>query len=152
MLGDLFLDLNPELFFVYGLCSFALAHIVFIIYFTINYKFSFDKILIKTLPLTIFAFYVAWTFRVAPEDLLIPVWLYIGVIFLLAIVVFIKEDTDKLIKIGVISFIISDIVIAYDKFIYSFNLVLVVNSVLYFPALFLIIYGSILDKKVKPSY
>lgn len=119
--GDTFLMLQGDnpLFFILGLSSFLLAHIAYIVGFR-NFKASASKnmqviMLVVFIGYTLALSYVLWS---GLGDMKIPVILYAIVLTIMGIVGVIKNyGVNYLIIVGVMLFIFSDSMIAYDKFV-----------------------------------
>lgn len=119
--GDVLL-LFQDQFFIYGLASFLLAHILLI---TVSSKFleevSIPRILIHSIPfLGILAFLL---YVISPNlgELLIPVIVYGVVISVFGVVTFLiytsKKTTENLwLFLGALTFILSDSILALNKF------------------------------------
>lgn len=116
LLGDVFLMFGGELCFMLGLGSFLLAHVFYIFLFKSQFKFSLPKALpFATATLTYFLFIKSGI----DQNLLIPVSVYCLVITLMGIFAAgrrTKKSSYNLVLIGSILFIISDSLIAFNKF------------------------------------
>ncbi len=116
LLGDVFLMFGGELYFMLGLGSFLLAHVFYILLFRNQFNFS----LFKALP---FAFATLTYFMLIKsgidKNLLFPVSVYCLVITIMGIFAA-GRNTNKssyiLVLIGSILFIMSDSLIAFNKF------------------------------------
>jgi uncharacterized membrane protein YhhN len=116
LLGDVFLMFSGELNFILGLGSFLLAHVFYILLFKNQFNFS----LFKVLPFAAATFsYFLFIKNGIDQNLLIPVGIYCIVITLMGILAA-GRKTNKvsynLVLIGSILFIISDSIIAFNKF------------------------------------
>lgn len=122
LFGDTFL-LNPE-YFVYGLSSFLIAHLIFIFAFSIQDGFQFN---LKT-ALTVFSVSIAvfiFLFNSLGE-FLIPVCIYMLVISVMACQginqwIMYSNTFGLVLAIASVLFLFSDSVIALDKFKYPFE-------------------------------
>lgn len=143
--GDTFLMLqgtNPS-FFIFGLGSFLLAHIAYILAFA-----KFDAALptsgviitsVLFFGYSILLSYVLWS---GLGEMKIPVILYAFVLTMMGIYGVIKNlRISNLVVIGAILFILSDSMIAYDKFVEPFNSSRFLIMSTYISAQFLIIRG-----------
>lgn len=119
VIGDMFL-LNPDKFFTYGLIAFLFAHIMYILVFI-------KKRNPKTKPfgfIIIILLYGSIVFYFIKDGLgkfTIPVLIYIMVILTMAIFAFWRKETVNkqsyfLVLIGALFFILSDSLIAINKF------------------------------------
>ena len=116
LLGDVFLMFSGELNFILGLGSFLLAHVFYILLFKNQFKFS----LFSALPFASATFsYFLFIKSGIDQNLLIPVGIYCIVITLMGIFAAARNTnimSYNLVLIGSILFIISDSLIAFNKF------------------------------------
>jgi len=143
--GDTFLMFQESnsMFFILGLGSFLLAHIAYISVFrkferVINNGWSF-VIIIISMCYTAGLLYLLWP---GLAEMTIPVLLYAFVLTVMGAVGVIQNlKVNNLIIIGVVLFLISDSMVAYDKFVESFtsSRFLIMSS--YISAQFLLIQG-----------
>jgi uncharacterized membrane protein YhhN len=116
LLGDVFLMFSGEKFFMLGLGSFLLAHVFYILLFKTEFKFQ----PLKTLPFVITT--SAYFLIIKPgidQNLILPVLAYCVVITLMGIFASnrITNRTSYItVLIGSILFVISDSLIAFNKF------------------------------------
>ncbi|MCD8540207.1 MAG: lysoplasmalogenase [Leadbetterella sp.] len=114
-LGDVFLMFDG--WFIPGLVAFLLAHVSYILLFRKEYRFSFAAILAFALPT---AGFLVFLYPGIPEGLRIPVAVYCGVITLMGIYAASRTTPSRLsyryILGGAVLFIISDSLIAVNKF------------------------------------
>lgn len=122
LMGDVFLmfvNKSPN-YFMFGLVSFFLAHVFYCLVFFRDRNPKTNPIGLIFI-LTIYAFGLFYLLKNNLEDLLIPVIFYIGVILLMVISAFLREKkvTQKsftYVFIGAILFVISDSILALNKF------------------------------------
>ncbi len=125
-LGDVLLifeDKNP-LFFIGGLVSFLLAHIMYIIYFTKYIQFSKLSILqkiIPSIPAIIFSISLVWFLWPSLGSMKLPVLAYAFVLtcmlyFSIIAAYFIKKQANYLFIAGALFFVLSDSLLAINKF------------------------------------
>lgn len=119
--GDVFLLFN-EKFFLYGLASFLLAHILYIKILSSDLKqISFVKIITTSIPF-IFAFgSVVYLIRDSVGEMLIPVIIYGIIISTFGVITLLNflhtKSTENLwLFLGATIFIVSDSLIAINKF------------------------------------
>jgi uncharacterized membrane protein YhhN len=116
LLGDVFLMFGGELYFMFGLGSFLLAHIFYIFLFKSQFKFN----LLKALPFAAATLsYFLFIKRGIDQNLLIPVSVYCIVITIMGIFASGRKTNNlsyNLVLIGSILFILSDSLIAFNKF------------------------------------
>lgn len=125
LMGDVFLMLQ-EKWFIHGLASFLLAHILYIFGFLDAYRFTFT---IKTLFLTLLfilivsAFYI-YLFEGVKEAggavLLIAVAIYIAIITTMVSLAVMTET--PILIVAALLFFISDAILAINRFRVSFKL------------------------------
>jgi uncharacterized membrane protein YhhN len=150
--GDVLL-LFQDQFFVYGLASFLFAHILLI---TVSSKFlkktAIAKILTHSIPFLLILMLLLYTVYPTLEDLLIPVIVYGIVISVFGIVTFIVYSNERskenlLLFVGAITFILSDSVLAINKFYESTELLEDTIMVTYIIAQYLICRAMIFKAK-----
>jgi len=134
-LGDYFLDLRNEKWFLPGLVAFFAAHVAFAIYlfehmhplsmFTPT-QWGISAVLIV---LTV-GFYI-WLKPALPGDMKIPVAAYSAVITIMGITALTTTLPSLLVPLGAILFIASDVVLAVEKFKFKFPLDKKINWGLY---------------------
>lgn len=152
--GDVFLLFkDQQLFFIIGLVSFLLAHIFFIkIVFKRLINVSYKKILTTYIPfLVLFIFLFLFISR-SVGNMMIPVLIYGMVISLFASVALVANEERRSIKslymlTGAVVFIISDSLLAVNKFYYTLPVFEVIIMFTYIVALYLIYRSMVLRKK-----
>jgi uncharacterized membrane protein YhhN len=116
LLGDVFLMFGGELYFMLGLGAFLLAHVFYILLFKDQFKFNLMSIFpFVGATLSYFMFIKSGI----DPNLLIPVSVYCLVITLMGIFAAGRKTINSsynLVLMGSILFIISDSLIAYNKF------------------------------------
>ena len=118
-LGDLFLLGSGQRFFILGLASFLIAHLMYLKILTKRLQINWLKSLLCIAYAGLFLkFYLL---HHLPADLKIPVMVYISVIILMAIAaVNQKEAHEKhnlYVAIGAVLFVLSDSIIAVNTFV-----------------------------------
>ena len=140
--GDVFLMFSGLNYFLLGLSSFLLAHVFYIVLFVPQAKFSF-------LPIVAFgvvtAGYLTFLYPHIASDFRIPVIAYCVVITLMGIVAASRNKSASYgyILAGAILFIISDSLIAYNKFYTALENDALLVMTTYGAAQFLILEGWI---------
>lgn len=122
VVGDIllmFVDCHPN-FFIGGLISFLLAHLMFVKIFYLK-RNSKNKPLGITTILLLYAFGLFFMLKDNLGDLLIPVLFYMAIILLMVILAFLRlGNVSKLsfylVFFGALCFIISDSLLALNKF------------------------------------
>lgn len=124
-IGDvllLFAD-QHSLFFIGGLVSFLIAHLVYIFLFQKQTKINNNTIYLRFIPVVVIyllgILYVLWS---SLNEMKIPVIIYaivISAMLLMSIKAFFewKKPTNHLVLIGAILFVISDSILAINKFV-----------------------------------
>ena len=149
--GDVLLMFNGELFFIAGLISFLLAHFLFIkIVIGRLQKTAIIKIATSIIPFLIIVSLLIFTIKDNLNEMLLPVIIYGLTISTFGVVSLIDFQNTKskksfLMLIGAIVFMISDSVLAINKFYYSTHLFEVVIMVTYILAQYLIYRSMILE-------
>ena len=148
--GDvlLMLQVKKEVFFLLGLCSFLLAHIFYIIFF--HYVRVREKVKGSPWLLLIVVFYYSGLiYMLSPflADMKIPVRIYgifISFMFLLAMhMLFIRnKSAGQWMMAGALLFVISDSVLAINKFYQSFTLADIIIILTYGLAQLFIVKGA----------
>ncbi len=152
-LGDVFLLNNGELYFILGLTSFLLAHILYIkitIGF-INNK-SIKNTVISVLPFVLFFIILILVLKPHLGKLIIPVIIYGIVISVFGMVATLNYLTQKKtanlwLFLGALFFIISDSILAFNKFYYAKEIYGIVIMGTYIIAQFMICKSLIIHSK-----
>jgi len=154
-LGDVFLlfEQHYELFFIAGLSAFLIAHLCYIFVFNLDVK-TFQLLKTKPfLPLLLMLYLFGFLYLLYPDlnELLLPVCIYASIIctmLLFAILRYgqVNLQSFKFCCLGALLFVLSDSVIAINKFLLSFKLAYPIIITLYAIGQFYIIKGSLLNK------
>jgi uncharacterized membrane protein YhhN len=130
-LGDVLLmfESSHPLFFIFGLASFLAGHIFYIIYFSklpAETKKVPGKNLLIVLPVAVYVFVLLYILYPSLGDLKIPVTVYaivIGVMLSMALLQYQKIDnkTALIFIAGATSFVVSDSLLAINKFYQPFS-------------------------------
>lgn len=155
LLGDialLFAD-KKELFFIVGLVLFLLAHVAYIISFrsrssAATIEVSRVQLLFATIPFLSASLIVFFVLRSHLGSLLIPVIAYISVITAMGIAAAFRykktsQKSFSSILTGAVFFMISDTLLAFNKFYANFSFAGVLIMCSYIIAQYLIVAGSI---------
>ncbi|HYL78733.1 MAG TPA: lysoplasmalogenase [Bryobacteraceae bacterium] len=115
-LGDVLLDLDPQGLFVYGLGSFLIAHIAYVVLF-VQRPFSVKPVKIAAaIGVLLYSIAIsAWLFP-SLGDLKIPVAVYMCAITTMAITAILASFPTPWVAIGAILFVASDSLLAINKF------------------------------------
>jgi uncharacterized membrane protein YhhN len=138
--GDVALELGAGKYFVIGLGFFLIAQIMFIVTFSRDFKMQRSRILIIVI-LAIYALAMASIMTPSLGEMAIPVYFYLAAITLMGIFAALRAARNKFTLYGAISFIVSDSIIAINKFMVPVPAVDYIVMITYYLALFLIVYG-----------
>ncbi|MFT6880272.1 MAG: putative membrane protein YhhN [Arcticibacterium sp.] len=149
--GDVLLIYDGQLFFILGLGSFLIAHLAYIFIFT---KRMGLKVL-RLWPFLGFAglFCFGVLKNVLPPDLALPVYVYMGMISLMAFIASCRKvggASYEYVLIGAVLFIISDAFIAVNQFLVPVPFVVIWVMSTYGLAQFLVVNG-LLKEDLKVS-
>lgn len=115
--GDVSLSFEGDKFFILGLGCFLLAHIVYIVTFAQNYAFSPGQLPIL-IAFAVFAIGMAIVLYPKLGDMRLPVFIYISVILGMGLFATMwKGPAPTLLLIGALIFMLSDSMIAIDRFL-----------------------------------
>ena len=139
LIGDILLVLPKEKF-IPGLISFFIAHVVFIIAFTMDFGFQWDWIFLLVV-LALLSPYL-WVLLRHTKEMTIPVTAYAIILTILLWQAlsrfwYFGDDRTLYIFLGSVLFVFSDAVLAYDKFVKKFRLSEVILMATYWLALIL---------------
>jgi uncharacterized membrane protein YhhN len=118
-IGDLLLAGRSDQFFLFGLVSFLLAHVAYIVAFSVR-GINRNWLLFATVPVVLVSAGVsAWLVAFVPPDMLIPVRVYTLVISLMVIAAFGTRGAGAplLLPIGALLFYFSDLSVATAQFV-----------------------------------
>ena len=161
LIGDsflMFINVNDS-FFMFGLIAFLIGHLIYIAAFYLDYKWNptiekqATRIALVVFGLFCLGFYLY--LRPYLSGMRIPVMIYSFVISLMAIMAVNRKGrvttiSFRLICFGSILFLISDSVLAYNKFVNSFTGGDIYIMATYMLAQYFIIIGA-LERKLKKS-
>lgn len=151
--GDVFLMYSGQLPFKIGLISFLIAHILFIRIVTQHIKkVSFLSILTAVIPFAVFLSLLIYTIKDSLGELLVPVIIYGFTISMFGVVSLINYVETKSAKsiwmlIGAIVFMISDTLLAINKFYLPKEIFGVLIMGTYIIAQYLIYRSMVLDTR-----
>lgn len=134
-LGDFFLDLRGEKWFLPGLISFFIAHVAFAVYLfphavPLSMYTGYEWGMSAGLVGAIVGFYI-WLKPGLPSDMKIPVAAYSVVITFMGIAALTTTLPSLLVPIGAVLFIASDVVLSVERFKFKFPLDKQINWALY---------------------
>lgn len=112
LLGDFFLEYDRVNWFIFGLGSFLVAHIFYILaFFPIKKRKN-----INVVYYLIYGFLMFFIISPGLDDLFIPVLVYMTVLLIMGIITLISDQSNIWLVLGGVSFIVSDSMIGIDKF------------------------------------
>ena len=138
--ADMALELPIEMSFIIGLGLFLVAHILFIVTFSRDFKMQKSRIPIVAI-LAVYAGVIAFVLTPWLKEMAIPVYIYVTAITLMGIFAAFRAAKNKFTLHGAISFIVSDSIIAINKFMMPVVAADYIIMITYYLALFLIVYG-----------
>ena len=151
--GDVFLLFTGELFFMAGLVSFLIAHLLFIkIVINRIKEVNFSKIIVSAIPfLAVFSLLI-FSLKDFLNEMLLPVIIYgltISTFGIVSLIDFLntKSKRSMLMLLGAIIFMISDSLLAINKFYFEAHLFKVLIMFTYVLAQYLIYRSMILEKE-----
>jgi uncharacterized membrane protein YhhN len=151
-LGDALLDLNGAKLFVPALASFLITHLLYATMFLRVAKLRFARLQVWRLMLLVLVplFAIAYTMVLWPKlgNLSLPVACYIAAI--VAMTVFSLRVPVAIVPIGAGLFLISDSLIALEKFLWQAGWIGPTIWITYAAAQLLIAYGMVLKHRHTP--
>jgi uncharacterized membrane protein YhhN len=145
-LGDIFLMFSKEnpIFFMMGLIAFLLAHVSYIFAFIINFNIRQTTGFIVAgimLAFSMLYFRVLYPYL---DSMLYPVMAYIIIISVMAVTAaFRRANGWQMVLLGAFCFVVSDSLLAYNKFVHSLPHAGLLVMASYMIAQFLITLGGI---------
>jgi uncharacterized membrane protein YhhN len=144
--GDIFLDLSRTQYFVYGLSSFAIAHIMYAIAFSIDIKRDRLRSIFAIL-IVLYTVIIAVVLLPYLGVLVIPVLVYIGLISVMGVTSALTNRQLTTVFVGALLFILSDSIIALTKFIYPSSWIAIMIIPTYYLAQYKIGFGMIENRR-----
>jgi uncharacterized membrane protein YhhN len=138
--ADIALELAAGKYFVAGLGLFLIAHIFFIITFSRDFRFQDSRISIIVL-LVVYSIMMAFILTPSLKEMAIPVYAYMTALTLVGIFASLRSVKNDFTLYGAISFIVSDSVLAINKFMMPVSAADYVIMATYYLSLFLIVLG-----------
>ncbi len=151
--GDVFLLYSGQTLFIMGLVSFLITHFIFIsIVLRRIQKTSFLKIISSVIPFSLIFLILIFGLKDALNEMLIPVIIYgltISTFGTVSLIDFQNRKTKKsfLMLVGAIVFMISDSVLAINKFYNATHLFEIIIMITYIIAQYLIYRSMVLEEK-----
>jgi len=153
--GDVFLIFTGEFYFIIGLISFLIAHLLFIkIVINSIKKTSLSKIVLSIIPFLIVFSLLLFVLKESLGEMLIPVIIYgltISSFGAVSLINYVGSKSAKalLMLLGSIVFIISDSVLAINKFYLEAHIFKVIIMITYVLAQYFIYKSMVLSLKDK---
>jgi alkenylglycerophosphocholine hydrolase len=142
--ADIALELAGGKYFVAGLGLFLIAHIFFIITFSRDFKFQKSKIPIIVL-LVVYSSMMGLVLTPTLKEMAIPVYAYMTALTLVGVFASLRAAKNDFTLYGAIAFIVSDSVLAINKFMMQVIAADYIVMITYYASLFLIVYGFLKD-------
>ena len=140
--GGVALELEAGKYFIVGLVFFLLAHVMYIVTFSRDLKAQKSRIPVVVL-LVIYGLIMAFVLRPGLKEMALPVYFYLVVITTMGIFAALRASKSKLVLYGAISFIVSDSILAINKFLVPIPASDYLIMITYYLAQFLIVYGFV---------
>ena len=115
-LGDILLELDRSNYFIFGLAAFLIAHIFYIMVFIRKPRFAISRAIIVFIMI-LYGIVLGVILIPHLGSMTIPVMAYLTVILLMGISASLGSDNHLFIIAGASLFILSDSIIAVDKFL-----------------------------------
>jgi uncharacterized membrane protein YhhN len=138
--ADIALELAGGEYFVAGLGLFLIAHIFFIITFSRDFKLQKSRVPIIVLFI-VYSLMMAFIMTPSLKEMAMPVYVYITAITLMGIFASLRSARNDFTLYGAIAFIVSDSMLAINKFMMPVPAADYIIMVTYYLSLFLIVYG-----------
>ncbi len=135
--GDITLDINRTRFFMPGLIFFLIGHLFYIAVFLRAFKYD-KKSILYAIPIIIVSAVLSVLFSSIPQTQRIPVLVYLCVITIMTILSAFTSFRSRLVFWGAVMFMVSDIIIAINKFFYPIPNSTLYNIGIYFVAQFVL--------------
>ena len=142
--ADIALELAEGKYFVAGLGLFLVAHIFFIITFSRDFRFQTAKMPIIVLFI-VYSGMMAFIMTPSLKEMAIPVYVYMTALTLVGIFATLRAAKNDFTLYGAIAFIVSDSVLAVNKFMMPVAGANFIIMITYYLSLFLIVYGFLKD-------
>jgi uncharacterized membrane protein YhhN len=120
-IGDIFLDLDPQNYFVFGLGAFLVGHVLYILFFVSGFQLNKLRVGLATV---LVAFSIGMAVILLPRieaqdpNLVLPVMVYLTVILCMGLAAVLRQPVSSLSIYGSLVFMLSDSLIALRKFVF----------------------------------
>ena len=142
--ADIALELAAGKYFVAGLALFLIAHIFFIITFSRDFKFQKSKVPVIAM-LVIYSAMMAFILTPSLKEMALPVYVYMTALTLVGIFAAFRGVKNDFTLYGAIAFMVSDSILAVNKFMMPVAGANYIIMVTYYASLFMIVYGFLKD-------
>ena len=142
--ADVALEIAGGKYFIIGLGLYLIAHIMFIITFSRDLKPQKSRIPVITM-LIVYATIMAFVLTPYLKDMTIPVYIYLTAITLMAVFAALRDSRNDFTLYGAIAFVVSDSILAINKFMMPVTAADYLVMITYYLSLFLIVYGFLKD-------
>lgn len=151
-LGDFFLDYDRVNWFIFGLASFFIAHVCYII----SLKPQLSKLSLRRNIVLASCYFIGSgiifsLFSAELKELFVPVFFYMLILVLMAISTVLTARSNYWLMLGGLSFVASDTMIGLDKFYSPLNFHHSAIMLTYYFAQFSLLIGIIQSLENKPS-
>lgn len=144
--GDVILEIDAVTMFVYGMLAFAVAHLFYISVFLRQVKLTVWRV-VAVVILLCYSLVLGYILYPNTGAMYTPLIIYLGIILMMAISATLGSKNGFLIALGSWLFIISDSLIAINRFILPFQSSGLWIMITYYAAQGLIAYGSVREFK-----
>ena len=114
--GDIFLELDPDQLFIFGLGTFLVAHLLYIRVFTFRRHLTRHRIILIA-GIILYGLILAITLYPAAGDIRPAVMVYLCIITIMGVCAGIGGPNHPFVILGAILFVISDSLIAVNRFL-----------------------------------
>jgi|GEM_PF-1218426 len=149
--GDVALTLPIGLSLILGIAFFLLAHCAYLVLFLKNYSYQVRKI-VYFLPVLLLACGMGFYLLPHVGHLAVPVSIYIVVLTAMVFSAFQTRDNTLLLAGGACIFLLSDLSLACNEFIFTNSHLGVITMPTYYLAQFLLVLGIITHSTEKTTY
>jgi uncharacterized membrane protein YhhN len=140
-IGDVVLEFDSGALFVYGILAFAIAHLFYISVFLQQVKLTALRV-VAVLILLSYSLVLAYILYPITGKMFIPLVIYLGIILIMATSATLGAKNGILIALGAWLFVISDSLIAINRYILPIRYSSFWIMISYYAAQGLITYGS----------
>lgn len=140
--GDIFLEVDRQGLFLFGLGSFLIGHLFYI--GAMLRKPRLNRVsIVNLLILVVYGVFFAIQLKPNLGELTVPVFLYLGVILLMCVSAGLGKLNNPVLLTGAWLFVISDSIIAIDKFLLPISSSSTMIMITYYSGQFLIATGMV---------